>query len=391
MDQLKISERYLGKLDLDSDVQQRIGKGKIKTHVSLFSGCGGLDVGFAQAGIQTRVMIEWDKSACETLRENFTWERLKKRTYGHWEKPDGKVHQGEMYTGNKTKDGIKLKYVEDKLVWKNKEEFFEQGRKWEEAIKNRKKKSYQFLMSRPPATWYHEPEPVIMQRDICEVTSKEIMEAGKLQVGECSIISGGFPCQGFSLAGKRMLDDPRNKLYKQFVRIVDDLKPASIMGENVPGLVSMAKGETIHQICEDFANIGYDVTWDLLNAADYGVPQHRIRVILIGFRVDAMKFDGERPSFHIAACPGTIEHPYLFYERLKRWKNKELLARIESDTRCSFREKKTKCNKCGKPTNGAYFKGKPLCSICYNKRKVSERKLGEFWEKWTKETPKKKN
>lgn len=217
------------------------------------------------------------------------------------------------------------------------------------------------------------------------------MEAGKLQVGECSIISGGFPCQGFSLAGKRMLDDPRNKLYKQFVRIVDDLKPASIMGENVPGLVSMAKGETIHQICEDFANIGYDVTWDLLNAADYGVPQHRIRVILIGFRVDAMKFDGERPSFHIAACPGTIEHPYLFYERLKRWKNKELLARIESDTRCSFREKKTKCNKCGKPTNGAYFKGKPLCSICYNKRKVSERKLGEFWEKWTKETPKKKN
>jgi DNA (cytosine-5)-methyltransferase 1 len=287
--QTRIGEKYLGKLNLDSDVQQRIGKGKIKTHVSLFSGCGGLDVGFANAGIQTRVMIEWDKSCCETLRHNFLWEFLKER----------KDHKG-------------------KLCWKNKEEMKKQ------------------------ISWYHEPEPVIMQRDICTLTSKEIMEAAKLQVGECSIISGGFPCQGFSLAGRRMMDDPRNKLYKQFVRIVDDLKPASIMGENVQGIVSMAKGEVIQQICEDFANCGYDVTWDLLNAADYGVPQHRIRLILIGFRVDAMRFNPEegRPSFHIAACPGTIEHPYLFYERLKRWKNKELLERIEKSPQCSFKEKK---------------------------------------------------
>lgn len=286
--QTHLGERYLGKLDLEGEeLQQRIGKGPIKTHVSLFSGCGGLDVGFANAGIQTRVMIEWDHSACETLQHNFLWENLKER---------------------KNEGNIK---------WKTKEEMMKD------------------------IGWYHEPEPVIIERDITEVTSQEILENGNLQVGECSIVSGGFPCQGFSLAGKRMMDDPRNKLYKQFVRIVDDIKPASIMGENVQGLVSMAKGEVIQQICEDFANVGYDVTWDLLNAADFGVPQHRIRLILIGFRVDAMKFNGEeRPSFHIGACPGKIEHPYLFYERLKRWKNKELLERIEADPRCSFKEKK---------------------------------------------------
>jgi len=286
--QTSIGEKYLGKLDLDSDVQQRIGKGKITTHISLFSGCGGLDVGFANAGIQTRVMIEWDKSCCETLRHNFLWEFLKER----------KDHKGN-------------------ICWKTKE-----------AMKK-------------TITWYHEPEPVIIQRDIKTVLTKEILESAKLQVGECSVISGGFPCQGFSLAGKRVIDDPRNSLYKQFVRIVDEAKPASIMGENVPGLISMGKGEVIKQICEDFANCGYEITWDILNAADYGVPQIRKRIILIGKRVDLMKFDGaNRPSFHIAACPGKITYPYLFYERLKRWKNKELIKKIEEDPMSEFGEKK---------------------------------------------------
>jgi DNA (cytosine-5)-methyltransferase 1 len=285
--QIHLGEKYLGKLDLDSeDIQQRIGKGPIKTHVSLFSGCGGLDLGFAEAGIQTRIMIEWEHSACETLRHNFLWKYLKER----------KDHEG-------------------KLCWNSKEEMKKQ------------------------ITWYHDEEPVIMERDICEVTSQEIMEKGNLKIGECSIISGGFPCQGFSLAGRRMMDDPRNKLYKQFVRITDDLKPASIMGENVQGIVSMGKGEVIQQICEDFANLGYNITWDLLDAANYGVPQHRVRMILIGFRVDAMKFEGERPSFHIAATPGTIQHPSFFKERIKRWKNKSLLERIEKDPRCRFRTK----------------------------------------------------
>ena len=188
-------------------------------------------------------------------------------------------------------------------------------------------------------SWYHYPEPVILERDIKTVTTKEILEAAKLEIGECGIISGGFPCQGFSLAGERVRDDPRNALYKEFVRIIDEAKPVMIMGENVPGLVSMGKGEVIKQICEDFANCGYEIVWDILNAADYGVPQTRKRIILIGKRIDMMRFDETgKPSYHIAACPGTITHPYLLKERLKRWKRKKLLEEMEKDPQIKFME-----------------------------------------------------
>ena len=74
--------KYLGKLDLDNekDLKRRLGKGKNLTHISLFTGIGGFDIGFAKAGIKTRVMVEFDKYCCQTLRANFYWEELKKRT-----------------------------------------------------------------------------------------------------------------------------------------------------------------------------------------------------------------------------------------------------------------------------------------------------------------------
>jgi len=327
--QIRIGEKYLGKLELDSpELKQRLGKGKVTTHISLFSGAGGLDLGFSKAGIETRVMVEWDKSCCETLRENWHWKRLKKRSHWHYETKEGKVYKGSIFTGNKTKEGEKLKYVEDKLRWKNKKEFLQEAKDYEKELERRKKSNkkrdddYQFAMQEPPATWYHEREPVIIQKDIKEVTTKELLNAAGLEIGECSIISGGFPCQGFSTAGKRVIDDPRNFLYKEFVRIVDEAKPMMIMGENVPGIVSMGKGEVMKQICQDFANCGYDITWDILNAADYGVPQIRKRVILIGKRIDLLSFNEGRPSYHLGAMPGKITHPELFYKRLKRWKKK---------------------------------------------------------------------
>ena len=303
-----VKEKYLGKLDLDNpDVKQRLGKGKNLTHISLFTGIGGFDIGFAKAGIKTRVMVEWDKSCCETLRCNFFWEELKKRT-------DGK----------------------GKFLWKDKKDFLKKVRKSRKS----KKEFYKTSQYEAPE-WYHEPEPVIIQKDIRETTTEEILKAGKLEIGECSIISGGFPCQGFSLAGERVRDDPRNFLYKEFVRVVNEAKPAIIIGENVPGIVSMGKGEVIQQICEDFANCGYDVTWDILNAADYGVPQHRLRVFLIGKRIDLMRFDGKnRSSLHIGAMPGKIRHPYLFYERIKRWKRKDFLKKLENNPQIEFMEKK---------------------------------------------------
>jgi len=280
-----LTEKYLGKLEMDDpNLQKRLGRSNPLTYISLFSGCGGLDCGFAKAGIETRVMIEWAKYACDTLRANFLWEELKKRT-----KADGTPQ------------------------WKTKEEMKKQ------------------------IDWYHDREPVIIQKDIKEVSTKEILEAAQLNIGECSIISGGFPCQGFSVAGKRVIDDPRNFLYREFVRIVNEAKPAMIMGENVPGLVSMDKGEVIMQICQDFANCGYDITWDILNAADYGVPQIRKRVILIGKRVDVLSFNGDkRPSLHIGGEPGRISYPILFKDRLKKWKRRDILKNIEENPRVSF-------------------------------------------------------
>lgn len=100
-----------------------------------------------------------------------------------------------------------------------------------------------------------------------------------------NIVAGGFPCQGFSMAGNRIVDDPRNSLYKELVEIVDTLKPDFVICENVKGLRSMLNGGVEKKILEDFRNIGYDVNVTTLCAADYYVPQKRERVIFIGNRI----------------------------------------------------------------------------------------------------------
>ena len=112
------------------------------------------------------------------------------------------------------------------------------------------------------------------------------------------IILGGFPCQGFSLSGPRKLDDSRNKLYKQYVRILKAKRPKAFIGENVKGLLSMGGGEVIQAIVDDFAACGYDVYYKLLNAKYYGVPEDRERVIIVGFRKDLKITEYEFP------CPG---------------------------------------------------------------------------------------
>lgn len=103
---------------------------------------------------------------------------------------------------------------------------------------------------------------------------------------DSDIISGGFPCQGFSLAGPRKIDDSRNALYRHFVRLVELKKPKMFLAENVKGILTLGNGEIIEAIVNDFADKGYKVQYKLLNAADYGVPQDRMRVIIVGIRND---------------------------------------------------------------------------------------------------------
>lgn len=118
---------------------------------------------------------------------------------------------------------------------------------------------------------------------VCEDISKIDAE----EIPECDIIIGGFPCQGFSVANmKRHETDERNALYKQLIRVTDAKKPKFFLAENVKGLTNLAKGKVFQMILSDFSSLGYKVSYKVLNAADYGVPQTRQRVIIVGVRND---------------------------------------------------------------------------------------------------------
>jgi DNA (cytosine-5)-methyltransferase 1 len=98
-----------------------------------------------------------------------------------------------------------------------------------------------------------------------------------------SVITAGVPCQGFSLSNrKRHSDDKRNFLFKEFIRIAKALKPTCVILENVSGLVSTKNGEFKNSISKAIEELGYDVHYAMLNAADYGVPQKRVRVFFVG-------------------------------------------------------------------------------------------------------------
>jgi DNA (cytosine-5)-methyltransferase 1 len=128
----------------------------------------------------------------------------------------------------------------------------------------------------------------IVLADIASIDSKDIPDA--------DIVIGGFPCQGFSVANtKRHTGDKRNALYLQLLRVVKDKRPLFFLAENVKGLLNFNHGEVIRMIVKDFESVGYKVKYKLLNAADFGVPQQRERVIITGVRND-IDFEYEYPS-----------------------------------------------------------------------------------------------
>lgn len=119
----------------------------------------------------------------------------------------------------------------------------------------------------------------IVYGDITKIDSSEMPD-------DIDLVIGGFPCQGFSVANtKRSMKDERNFLYKEMLRVIDDKKPKFFVAENVKGILSMKKGKVFEMIKKDFKKLGYDVDAKLLNAAEYGVPQARERVVIIGNRI----------------------------------------------------------------------------------------------------------
>lgn len=146
------------------------------------------------------------------------------------------------------------------------------------------------------------PNANVVCRDITKILENE--STNQLSVfdeefklpNSADVVIGGFPCQDFSLAGKRQgFNVQRGKLYQSMAKVIELLKPKVFLAENVKGIISWENGLAIKTIIEDFSKLGYNVEYRLFNTADYGVPQCRERVIIVGVRND-LNIDIEWPK-----------------------------------------------------------------------------------------------
>jgi DNA (cytosine-5)-methyltransferase 1 len=123
-------------------------------------------------------------------------------------------------------------------------------------------------------------------RDIESVKPSEIRSKLQVAKGDLDVLVGGPPCQGFSInAPERFLTDPRNKLFKDYVRFLEEFQAKTFLFENVPALLSLGDGKVLERILAEFGRLDYRVTAKILFAAHYGVPQERWRLILLGSRL----------------------------------------------------------------------------------------------------------
>lgn len=136
--------------------------------------------------------------------------------------------------------------------------------------------------------------------NIAKLSVEKVLEMTGLKIGELDVFDGSPPCQGFSTAGKRMIDDPRNQLFKEYVRLLRGLKPKVFVMENVSGMVKGIMKLVFVEILKELKASGYKVSAKLLNAMYFGVPQSRERMIFIGVRDDL----GIEPSHPAAETIG---------------------------------------------------------------------------------------
>lgn len=125
------------------------------------------------------------------------------------------------------------------------------------------------------------PGVQVLNCDINALTEEKLAEV--LGGKTIDLVVGGPPCQSYSTLGKRRMDERAN-LFMQYKRVLSILKPKVFVYENVSGIISMDHGRLFKRVQEEFAELGYSLKWQLLDAVNYGVPQHRERVILVGMR-----------------------------------------------------------------------------------------------------------
>jgi len=172
---------------------------------------------------------------------------------------------------------------------------------------------------------YNFPSSKVLHKDVRELEGKELLTEIGLSRGEIDVIGGSPPCQGFSNVGRvkiaslvrngiwklengnpRLIDDPRNLLYKEFIKLVKDCMPKFIVMENVSGMASYANGELIEKIKSEFKTIGYTVDYGVLDAADFGVPQHRKRIFFLGNRLGMQNPFPRTPQRDCSGCNDSI-------------------------------------------------------------------------------------
>lgn len=197
--------------------------------VSLFSGCGGLDMGFELAGLAA---VIGEEAAMEAFQDKKKFDEVRHKSIFHT------IYTNDLFS--EASDSYKINF----------------------------------------------PDSIVQHR-------KDIRKVKNFP--KADIVVGGFPCPGFSEAGPRLIDDERNFLYIHFIRCLIETQPYFFVAENVKGMMNIGGGEVLKQIVEDFASAGYNMKYKLLNSRDYGVPQLRERVILVGVRKD-IDFDYMYPE-----------------------------------------------------------------------------------------------
>lgn len=204
------------------------------------------------------------------------------------------------------------------------------------------------------------------------------IEDWKPQIKDSSVdvIIGGPPCQGFSLArGLRFVDDPRNHLYKEFVRIVNEFKPKWFVMENVPGITNIGNGVILQQIYEDFSKIGYWIECKVINMANFGVPQTRKRAIFVGSKVansfdwltpthkpinkiiETNLFEKDLPYLSVESALGDLPYPMgnYFSHRANSQMRGPRNRCVKTDPAFTLRVRGDEFAICDKPANGAFI------------------------------------
>lgn len=179
------------------------------------------------------------------------------------------------------------------------------------------------------------PDWNIINKDIQEVTQEGIKKY-LLDDQAIDLLSGGYPCQSFSYAGNRLgIEDTRGTLFYNYAEILKELMPKMFLAENVKGLVTHDKGQTLKTMINVFEDVGYSVTYKVLNAVEYGVAQKRQRIIIIGVRKDIQEQIGEAFEF---------PKPYDYKLTLK-----DILKDVPSSLCAVYNEKKKEVLKHVKP------------------------------------------